>query len=47
MPPLLYETWFTTPQTFGFFFPLYVKGPIDILQQAMYWELYIKLHCIV
>ena len=25
------------------FFPLYVKGPVDVLQKAMHWELYIKL----
>ena len=34
LPPLL---------NFWEFFPLYIKGPVDILQQAMNWELQIKL----
>ena len=31
------------PSNFLEFFPLYIKGPVDILQQAMHWELQIKL----
>ena len=38
IPDLIYH-----PSNFWKIFPLYIKGPVDILQQAMHWQLQIKL----